>query len=88
MPKKKTKEVTQEKQTLVYVGQSYPNVVTHGEMFNNGVPERLKQLSTLNPVVAALIIPITDLPMALKAIKNKTGRYYAAYIRTGGKLDV
>ncbi len=88
MAKKKTKEVAPEKQTLVYVGQSYPNLVTHGEVFNNGVPERLKQLSTLNPVVAALIIPITDLPVALKSIKNKTGRYYAAYIRTGGKINV
>jgi len=86
--KKKIKEVTPEQKTFVYVGKSYPNLVTHGEMFTNGVPERVKQLSDNNPSVAVVIIPIEELPQAIKDINRKKGKYYAAYMRTGGKINV
>jgi hypothetical protein len=70
-----------EKSTVAYIGPTILHVANHGDIFNNGIPNALQAKSEENPLISSLIVDIKDLPAALESLDNKTGKYYAAYIK-------
>ena len=47
--------------------------------YNNGIPAGLKEAAEKNKVLAALIVPLEDLPEAMRQLRQRSGRIYALY---------
>lgn len=69
------------KETVVYVGPTITGVATHNQIFNNGLPDGLKEAIKKEPAIASLIVPISELAATNQSINTKTGAAYVFYSR-------
>ena len=53
--------------------------------YNNGIPEGLKAATEKNKVLAALIVPLEDLPEAMRQLRQKSGRIHTLYKAVQGR---
>lgn len=67
--------------TLVYCGPSIKGVANQYAAFTNGLPGPLKEQAEKDKALAALILPLAQLPEAMKQIRLKSGRIYTCYKR-------
>lgn len=58
------------KETVIYIGPTIPGVVVKNTVFNNGLPELLKEKITEIPAARSLIVPIGKLSEAKAAIQQ------------------
>ena len=76
---KRTSKAAEAAGTVVYCGPSIKGVAKQFTAYNNGIPEGLKAATEKNKVLAALIVPLEDLPEAMRQLREKTGPIYALY---------
>ena len=53
--------------------------------YNNGIPEGRKAATEKNKVLAAMIVPLEELPEAMRQLRQKSGRIYTLYKAVQGK---
>lgn len=82
---KRTKKAAEAAGTVMYCGPSIKGVVRQFTAYNNGIPEELKAATEKNKVLAALIVPLEDLPEAMRQLRQKSGRIYTLYKAVQGK---
>ena len=66
MTKRTTRTAAEAAGTVVYCGPSIKGVAKQFTAYNNGIPEGLKAATEKNKVLAALIVPLEDLPDAMR----------------------
>lgn len=71
--------------TVVYCGPSIKGVARQFTAYNNGIPEGLKAATEKNKVMAAMIVPLEELPEAMRQLRQKSGRIYTLYKAVQGK---
>lgn len=85
MTTKRTKKAAEAAGTVVYCGPSIKGVARQYTAYNNGIPEGLKQAAEKNKILAALIVPLEDLPEAMRQLRQKSGRVYTLYKAVQGR---
>lgn len=85
MTTKRTKKAAEAAGTVVYCGPSIKGVARQYTAYNNGLPEGLKQAAEKNKILAALIVPLEDLPEAMRQLRQKSGRIYTLYKAVQGR---
>ena len=85
MTTKRTKKAAEAAGTVVYCGPSIKGVARQYTAHNNGIPEGLKQAAEKNKILAALIVPLEDLPEAMRQLRQKSGRIYTLYKAVQGR---
>lgn len=85
MTTKRTKKAAEAAGTVVYCGPSIKGVARQYAAYNNGIPEGLKQAAEKNKILAALIVPLEDLPEAMRQLRQKSGRIYTLYKAVQGR---
>ena len=73
MTTKRTKKAAEAAGTVVYCGPSIKGVA------------RLKAATEKNKVLAALIVPLEDLPEAMRQLRQKSGRIHTLYKAVQGR---
>ena len=71
--------------TVVYCGPSIKGVARQFTAYNNGIPEGLKAATEKNKVLAAMIVPLEELPEAMRQLRQKSGRIYTLNKAVQGK---
>ena len=82
---KRTKKAAEAAGTVMYCGPSIKGVARQFTAYNNGIPEELKAATEKNKVLDALIVPLEDLPEAMRQLRQKSGRIYTLYKAVQGK---
>ena len=82
MTKKTTRKAAEAAGTVVYCGPSIRGVARQYTAYNNGIPQGLKEATEKNKILAALIVPLEELP---EAMRQKSGRIYTLYQAVQGK---
>lgn len=85
MTTKRTKKAAEAAGTVVYCGPSIKGVARQFTAYNNGIPEGLKQEAEKNKILAALIVPLEDLPEAMRQLRQRSGRIYTLYKAVQGR---
>ena len=85
MTKRTTRKAAEAAGTVVYCGPSIKGVGRQFTAYNNGIPAGLKEATEKNKILAALIIPMEDLPDAMRQLRQKSGRIYTLYKAAQGK---
>lgn len=85
MTTKRTKKAAEAAGTVVYCGPSIKGVARQYTAYNNGIPEGLKQAAEKNKVLTALIVPLEDLPEAMRQLRQKSGRIHTLYKAVQGR---
>lgn len=85
MTTKRTKKAAEAAGMVVYCGPSIKGVARQYTAYNNGIPEGLKQAAEKNKILAALIVPLEDLPEAMRQLRQKSGRIYTLYKAVQGR---
>lgn len=73
LPQKLQKPV---KKRMVYVGPTIAGIVVQNTIFNNGISSLLKEAIKEMPGLESLLVPISELPSAMKEINSKKGALY------------
>ena len=76
--KKQTKPAA-EAGTLVYCGPTIPGGAKQFTSYRGGIPEALAAARKQTPVLGGLIVPLDQLPEAMRQLREKTGSIYALY---------
>ena len=69
----------------VYWGTPNKGLAKQYTAYNNGIPEGLKAATEKNKVLAALIVPLEDLPEAMRQLRQKSGRIHTLYKAVQGR---
>ena len=85
MTTKRTKKAAEAAGTVVYCGPSIKGVARQYTAYNHGIPEGLKQAAEKNKILAALIVPLEDLPEAMRQLRQRSGRIYTLYKAVQGR---
>ena len=85
MTTKRTKKAAEAAGTVVYCGPSIKGVARQYTAYNNGIPEGLKQAAEKNKILAALTVPLEDLPEAMRQLRQRSGRIYTLYKAVQGR---
>lgn len=85
MTTKRTKKAAEAAGTVVYCGPSIKGVARQYTAYNNGIPEGLKQAAEKNKILAAPIVPLEDLPEAMRQLRQRSGRIYTLYKAVQGR---
>lgn len=82
---KRTKKAAEAAETVVYCGPSIKGVARQYTAYHNGLPEGLKEAAEKNKILAALIVPLEDLPEAMRQLRQRSGRIYTLYQAVRGR---
>lgn len=82
---KRTRKAAEAAGTMVYCGPPIRGVAKQFTAYNNGLPEGLKAATEKNKILAALIVPLEDLPEAMCQLRQRSGRIYTLYKAVQGK---
>lgn len=85
--KNKKTEPAQKSGTVVYCGPTIPGVANQFTNYMGGVlPKQLAEAVEKSPVMAQLVIPLEDLPDAMKKLHGGYGHIYRLYQLVRAKL--
>lgn len=76
MTAKKSRQAATETDTVVYCGPSIPGVANQFTAYCNGVPEGLEERAEAIPAIRGLLIPLDQLPEAMKKLRGGYGHIY------------
>lgn len=63
-------------QPVVYLGPTIEKVVAHGTVFNNGLPDALKERIEAQPYINGLIFPVSEYAVRAAAVATKGSALY------------
>ena len=75
----KAKKTEQTAGTVVYVGPTVPGVANQNTFYSNGIPTPLTEAIAKNPAMGGLVIPLDQLPDAMKKPRGGCGHIYRLY---------
>jgi hypothetical protein len=75
----KPMNIKKKTQKQVYVGPTIAGVAVQYTIYNNGLPTILKAAIAENPAIGSLVVPISKLAEAMKAINTKQGAMHIQY---------
>lgn len=76
---KTTKKPGQSAGTVVYCGPTIPGTATQFTFYTNGIPRPLAEAIQANPTMAGLVIPLDQLPEAMKKLRGGYGHIYRLF---------
>lgn len=82
----KAQKTKQTAGTVVYVGPTVPGVANQNTFYSNGIPTPLTEAITKNPAMGGLVIPLDQLPDAMKKLRGGCGHIYRLYRLVQAKL--
>ena len=65
--------------SLVYCGPNIKGLAMTWIIYTNGLPEKLQAAADADKALAGLIVPLDQMPEAMKQIRMKYGRIYTYY---------
>lgn len=75
------------KQDVMYIGPSIPNVVQASTVFKGGIlPEALKKCVEEKPYMKKLLVPIKELPAAMKELHGGKSALSTIYRRVKNEI--
>ena len=80
-----TKRTTRKAAEAAGCGPSITGVATQFTAANNGIPQGLQAATEKNKVLSALIVPLEDLPEAMRQLRQKSGRIHTLYKAVQGR---
>lgn len=87
MTAKKSKRADQEAAPVVYCGPSIPGVANQFTVYCNGVPAGLEERAGEIPAIRGLLIPLDQLPEAMKKLRGGYGHIYRLHGMVWAKLN-
>ncbi len=72
---KKTEQAT----TVVYCGPTVPGVAKQFTIYKGGTPAPLAEAIQKNPAMGGLVIPLDQLPDAMRQLREGSGAVYRLY---------
>lgn len=82
----KAKKTEQTAGTVVYVGPTVPGVANQNTFYSNGIPAPLAEAIAKNPTMGGLVIPLDQMPDAMKKLRGGYGHIYRLYRLVQAKL--
>lgn len=82
----KTKRTEQTTGTVVYCGPTIPGVAKQYTFYTNGIPEALLTVIEKYPPMGGLVIPLDQLPEAMKKLNGQYGHIYRLFRLVQAKL--
>ena len=82
----KAKKTEQTAGTVVYVGPTVPGGANQNTFYSNGSRTRLTGAVAKNPAMGGLVIPMDQLPDAMKKLRGGCGHIYRLYRLVQAKL--
>lgn len=82
----KAKKTEQTAGMVVYVGPTVPGVANQNTFYSNGIPTPLAEAIAKNPAMGGLVIPLDQLPDAMKKLRGGCGHIYRLYRLVQAKL--
>lgn len=67
--------------SLVYCGPNIKGLAMTWTIYTNGLPEKLQAAAEADKALASLIVPLDQMPDAMKQIRLKYGKIYTCYKR-------
>lgn len=65
--------------TVVYCGPSIPGVAKKYTAYTNGIPTALAEAIVKQPAMEGLVVPLEQLPEAMKNLRSGTGHISRLY---------
>lgn len=65
--------------TVVYVGPSIPGVAKQFTTYREGIPDALAEAIRDTPAMEGLVIPLEQLPEAMKMLRGGSGHIFRLY---------
>lgn len=87
MTAKKTKAEAKETTPVVYCGPSIPGVANQFTTYRNGVPAGLEEKAGEIPAIRDLLIPLDQLPDAMKQLRGGSGHVYRLHGLVRAKIN-
>lgn len=82
-----TKAKTNQNVTVMYIGPSIPNVVQASTVFKYGIlPEALNKFAEGKPYIKKLLVPIQELPAAMKELNSGKGALSTIYRKVKNEI--
>ena len=82
----KTNSTEQTTGTVVYCGPTIPGVAKQHTFYTNGIPDPLLKAIEKYPPMGGLVIPLDQLPEAMKKLNGKYGHIYRLFRLVQAKL--
>lgn len=73
------KQVSVRPQPIVYCGPSLFNILPQFTVFNNGIPQHLKEHIEKCPAIQELIVPVSELQACRKSIEKQGSKENTMY---------
>lgn len=70
---------TEQTATVVYVGPSIPGVAKQFTFYREGIPTALAEAIEAAPAMEGLVIPLEQLPEAMKKLRGGYGHIFRLY---------
>lgn len=70
--------------SYVYLGADIPHLVTHGTIFNNGIPSELEQKIEENAFLGSLLVEVNKIHEVVKEINKKGSLMNILYEKSKG----
>ena len=87
MTAKKSKAEARETTPVVYCGPSIPGVANQFTTYQNGVPAGLEAKAQEIPAIRGLLIPLDQLPDAMKKLRGGFGHVYRLHGLVQAKIN-
>jgi hypothetical protein len=81
----KKKQQSAEEGTVVYCGPTIPGVAKHFTFYRDGLPAALEEAKEKTPALGGLLVPLEELPEAMRQLREGTGPIYTLYNIVRGK---
>ena len=79
MAEKKEKQTAQKPEVIVYCGPSVRGVAKQYTAYTNGIPTALAEAIVKQPAMEGLVVPLEQLPEAMKNLRSGTGHISRLY---------
>jgi hypothetical protein len=75
----KKKAQPAEATTVVYCGPTIPGVAKQFTFYRDGIPEAMKAAREKTPAMDGLLVPLEELPEAMRQLREGSGPIYTLY---------
>lgn len=79
MTAKKQKNNAADSKTVVYCGPTIPGVAKQFTFYQDGLPAVLEAARRETPAMGGLIVPLEELPEAMRQLRKGTGPIFTLY---------
>lgn len=85
MTAKKQKKAAADSGTAVYCGPTIPGVAKQFTFYRDGLPAALEDAKKETPALGGLIVPLEELPEAMRQLCMGTGSIFTLYKTVQGR---